>query len=233
MCVSLVDDIRNAISDLNNKRTLWRARASEVCSKELQATLKDVWGEFGDYQRNKIASVFRSSMGLFYDAYQPQMYKREYSLYNLLQLPTDERGLVDYNDTMDLINRENVHLDRHGGDSLFETVFMEGWHGGAKHIDPGKASVWGEHPNPGSAYYRTKGMVTYPGATQAKWHRYGKWGKQAFRSKAPYTMFDEALNDAEQGEIAAAFQDISQKHWDMLCERLQADLQAIRREIYG
>ena len=231
--MGLREEIEYMINDINSKRILWKQRASEAANRRFEATAKDVYREFGEFQRAKIANIFHEAIESFYAAYTPHVYKRTYSLYKLLEMSLDERGIVEYDSALDLVDREKMHLDRSGNNSLFDTVFLEGWHGGAKSISPQKESTWGEHPSTGTPYYRARGMVQYPDNPRPKMHRYGRWGRVAFRSKAPYEIFSEALDDAEENDLAQMFQEISQKNWDKLCENLQSDLTKIKREIYG
>jgi hypothetical protein len=150
-----------------------------------------------------------------------------------LDIRYDDKGLADYNTAMDMINKGNIHADRHGGDSLLETVFIEGWHGGARSSDAGKEDVWGSHPSPGVAHYRARGLVKYPDNPKPKMHRYGKWGRVAFRSESPYQMFADSLDSTESSEFANAWQEISSRNWERMCEDLNKKLNDISDEIYG
>ena len=226
-----MDDFTGIIAGINDmiaKSELWCERVQEAALRRSNEFLDKLWEEFGEYQRAKITSLFRSAVGRFYDAYEPQKYVRTHSLYNLLQLPTDDRGLVEYGDTMDLIDRSKIHRDRQGGDSLFDTVFMEGWHGGAKYISPDKEDAWGKHPEPGIPYWRKKG----------RGHRYGSWGRRAVRTAlssnatAPYWVFDEELDDSS-AELGNAFIAIDEKLWGETCDEINLEVSMISKEIYG
>lgn len=231
--MSLKDDISAMINDMDNKRALWKERAMNAAQTRFKSTADKVYQQFGEYQRQKITEIFNGAVSSFYRAYTPEVYHRTHSLYNLLHMPLDERRLVDYDQAINLIDREKIHRDRANGYSLFETVFMEGWHGGSKSISRDKERTWGTHPQPGTPYYRKPGNVTYPDSGVTKRHRYGKWGRVAFKSEAPYSIFEKELRSAEGGEIYKMFQDISSSNWDILCKNLQSDLTVIKKEIFG
>ena len=178
--------------------------------------------EFGTYQQGKIREIFDDAVTTFYNAYSPRSgYVRQNGLYDILEMSLDENGMVISNSSSysDLLNPNNMHPDRNGGNSLYQTVFMEGYHGGSKGISGSKASVWGEHPSPGVAYYRAPGKVKYPDGT-VKWHKYGKWGRPAARTTAPYTMFRDNMQIAEENEIFETFTKISQRHNDAAMKKI-------------
>lgn len=231
--MSIRDEVSAIINDIRARHSLWKSKVIAAAQNRVQKFTMDVYQEFGEYQREKITEIFNNAIAAFYNAYQPITYQRTHSLYNLLQLPLDDRGLVDFEDAMDLIDKTKIHPDRSGGTSLFDTVFLEGWHGGAKTISSDKSAVWGTHPNPGVPYYRTRGMVTYPDSGVTKSHRYGKWGGVAFRSQSPYQLFNTQLQIDDDGVMYETFHEIANRHWESTSQKIQDDVAAIGREIYG
>lgn len=231
--MSIRDEVSAMINDIRTKHALWKDRVITAAQNRVQKFTTDVYQEFGEYQREKISEIFNKAISTFYNAYQPTVYQRTHSLYDLLQLPIDDRGLVDFEDAMDLVDRTKIHPDRFGGSSLFDTVFLEGWHGGAKTFSPDKSAVWGTHPDSGVPYYRTRGNVTYPDTGITKRHRYGKWGKMAFRSQSPYQLFSTQLQIDDDGVMYEKFREIADRHWESASQKIQDDVNAIGREIYG
>lgn len=233
--MGVAEDLTRMLNDIYEKNAIWKARMRECCERRFSVAAENAYKEFGEYQRQKIESIFNAAINAFYNAYSPKVYERTGGLYNLLNMSMNEKGLVDYDSAIDLIDPNNMHPDRSGGDSLFETVFIQGWHGGARSIDSGKSAIWGTHPNTGDAYYRTRGLVTYPDTGVRKMHRFGKWGKIAYRSESPFQIFSSDLQaeESEGGEIHQKFMAICQKNWDDMCEKLQNDARSIKREVYG
>ena len=143
-----------------------------------------IYKEFGVYQAQKVKELFNQAVDAFYNDYAPHDYSRTYGLYDLLDIKYNSSGTVYMDsDNMyeDLYNPEGLSGHRAEGRTLYQTVFAEGYHGGAAGISSDKASVWGHHPSPGIPYYRRAGMVTYPDGTK-KMHRYGKWGNAAVKA---------------------------------------------------
>lgn len=228
-------DIDDVVDGAIKKLYTLAERTLELMNEEVDRAMDEANHEFGMYQQAKITGIFRGAVGTFYDAYTPKYYKdRKFGLYEILDLKTDDAGMVISNDPgyLDMFDPAKMHPDRSGGDSLFQTVFMEGYHGGAKNISGSKLDVWGSHPNPGTPYYRRPGKVTYSNGIK-KWHRYGRWGPAAIRTTAPYTMFAENLKVAEAGEIYDKFKEISDNHNSAAMEKVYQSIPKLQQEIYG
>lgn len=81
------------------------------------------------------------------DRVYPQSYHRQYSLYDILDVQTDESAMTiswDF-DPSPMEYRSGYN----GEDGLYDLVFREGWHGGAQSgpRHPGNGAAW-RHPNP-------------------------------------------------------------------------------------
>lgn len=209
------------------------------CEKALGALVKECekvpargYKEFGEYQQEKICDIFEDAIDEFYDAYDPAYYDRNYDMYDVLKLKTDEFGMVssDYPYT-DILDPTAMQGDRMGGVPLFSLVFLEGWHGGARSISSSKAAAWGTHPSPGTPRYRRPGR-TFNG--RGRWHKYGKWGDKAFQSEAPLWIFSDNLTVAESGEIYDMFKQIFQKHADNAVKKVaNEDIPKLFASIFG
>lgn len=216
----------NELYDVANK-------AMDIFKQETEKGAEKAYEEFGKYQKAYIQSKFNEYVSAFYSAYQPHKYKRTEGLYEVLSLETDEHGIVQYDSYDELFDETKMHPDRSGNDSLFDIVFKQGYHGGAPSIDSSKAEIWGEHPDPGTPYYRRGGYVKYPGSDKRKWHRYGRWGRRAVRTKAPYVMMYEWLSEAEGGEMFDAFKAMQEKHFNDAIPKVSAKISELMKTING
>ena len=229
-----ISKINKAFDDNHSKLHRQADRILELMNKETAVAVEAAYHEFGAYQQAKITEIFNNAVDIFYSSYKPKYYSRQHSLYDVLSLETDEHGMVvaQEPDYFNILDPSQIQPDRNGGSSLFQTVFIEGYHGGAKGISGSKSDVWGEHPDPGVPYYRRPGKVKYHDGTR-KWHRYGKWGRRAVRTTAPYTLFADALRAAKSGEIYETFDSIVHKHNDEAMKRVYQQIPRIQEEIYG
>lgn len=196
--IATLHRIANETLDVMNRET----------KKEGDLALK----EFGQYQVRKISDIFFDAVQEFYDAYEPSVYGRTYGLRDLLDIRTDSNGIAEYETAEDLINPSNMHTDR-SGNSLYEKVFMQGWHGGAE-SGP-------DHPSPGTPYYRAPVGIY--------WH----WSRPAIRTEPPFDIFQKALRVAESGEIRSEFETISNRHNDIAMANVQKAMEQISRKYYG
>lgn len=216
------------ISDFYAKCQLVGERILKLMDEETHKAVEEAYREFGDYQSQKIRQIFTDAVDRFYSAYHPMLYERTGSLYDVLNLRKNSEGMAIL---------DPPHFDRLFDPSamspfLYETVFKEGWHGGAKSIASGKADVWGAHPSPGTPYYRRGGWVKYPNSSKKKWHRYGKWGRVAKHSKAPYVMISDELQDTMGGEMFSVFKELVHKHNEDAMEIVRSRIPSIQAEVF-
>ncbi len=223
---ALIDSAKSRLHTLADK-TL------ELMGAETEAAMEEAYVEFGEYQKEEITKIFNRAVEEFYNAYTPTTYDRQNGLYDLLDIKTNDRGMVIANGPNydELYNPDRLDSHRSSADNLYQTVFQEGWHGGAKTIDDGKTDIWGRHPSPGVAYYRKPGWVKYPGNEKKEWHRYGKWGRRAVRTEAPYYMISRELRAIEGTEMFAKFKEISNKHNEAAMQRVNAKIPQLMEEI--
>lgn len=207
---------------MSNAESAFVASVQEAVNSLVRPALLDADKAYAVEQRELIKELFNESVTKFYNDYQPHgRNKRKGNtssktggLYDLLALddPTDG-GLFESfeDDYMDLYDKANMHSARKGasGESLFETVFIEGYHGGAKGIAPGKEEMWGRHPNPGIPYYRTYGYVK----AYRRRYKYGKWGRAAFKSESAYKQMITKM-DAVLPEMQKRFDEIEDEYFD-------------------
>lgn len=212
-----IDNFRNIIDEIEAKARLIKERAEAYAEKETKAAMKRADIEFGAYQQVRIREIFNTAVDSFYQSYSPSYYGRRNSLYDMLQLHTDDSGMVisglveatDATDYRGLFDK-TMPTDRKGG-SLFDIVFVEGWHGGAKSINAAAAATWGAHPSPGVPYYRRGGIVIGKNGKRF-YHKYGKWGRQTVRTESPYQKISMDLSSAERGELFEMFISIGDKY---------------------
>lgn len=155
-------------------------------TKESAEEFKEKYSSVGSMSANKRLDIFNSVIESFYNSYTPRFYDRNYSLYSIYD-PV-ENVFTPYNMT--------PYRDGYSGeDGLFQTVFMEGWHGGAKY---GDSTHWGDkilntpHPSPGTPYYRK------PATGKGK---YRVWGRMAekYGGTSPYDELRSRMPDAGDG----------------------------------
>ena len=114
-----------------------------------------------DTVEKKLKEFFEISVINFYSNYPNPKYVRRGSLYNLFRTRRDGNALIYWFEPSEFPSRTG-YTDE---DGLYTTVFLEGWHGGAKHD--------------GKILYRTP-IPTY---------KY--WGDEAVR--APYSPYDSFI----------------------------------------
>lgn len=210
--MSNLDAVESAISQLNAVLKKQADEALAIMNEEVSKEMATVNDEFGPQQNAIITRLFNEAIDQFYESYSPKQYTRRYDLYDLLAIHyNDDTGLVDYDDVADLIDSDRMPLDRRGNNTLFESVFLEGYHGGATDIYHDE-DIYGEHPSPGTPYWRS-GMLRYSkkkGATI--WVDNHRWLSAAYQSEAPLIIFAKKMQAAEKGEIYNEFKRISDEH---------------------
>ena len=244
-------EINNLVNEITDKLHRLADRTLQALNEETAKAMTEANKEFGLYQQQKIEQIFDEAVTRFYNDYLPSQYVRSGStselsggLYDVLNMPLDESGIVVYNKYEELLDGSKMSIQVNPSRraaiydidglrmALFEQTFMEGWHGGAKTISSRKSDKWGAHPAPGTPYYRAPGRIrTENGGS--KWHRWGKWGKRATRTTAPFTIFSKNLSAAEGAEIFEKFKEISQRHNDTAVQKVQSDIPKFKAEIYG
>ena len=128
-----------------------------------------------------IKPSFTEAINSFYASYSPE-YNRNFSLRNILDTTV---GTDDVR-----VGFEDAYLTtfRNGGNGLYDLVFKEGWHGGAK---SGKG-----HPHPGTPYWRSG-------------YAFMDWGRRAERAPiSPYEDFMIKVRDYYNTEGKRIFEEM-------------------------
>lgn len=235
--------------DFERKQQLILQKMREIVEEESKVLMDDVNAEYGAYEKEKITEVFQNAVTKFYNAYTPTLYEREGDtgsqtggLYDMLSIAIDDEGRVILKTLSDIIDKDAAPTDRKDH-SLYEKVFLGGWHGGAASISKRKEKKWGQHPSPntsytladgssltGTPYYRTAGWVTLSKG-QRVWHKWGAWGRKAERSTAPYKILKTDLQTALDGEMYQKLKEIGTKHnnafFKKASERIQESIKDI------
>ena len=148
--------------------------------KEASSIEKEIDEEIKNKYIKDLNAVIKGSIDKFYHSYKPKYYKRKYSLRDMYEILPKQGGFtIDFDPSY----TEKEH--RLDNDKLYDLVFMEGYHGGAPYIAPGKVEKWGKHPSPGTPYWRTP----YPDFTE--------WGMAAFKSKSPFEIVQDDIKAYE------------------------------------
>lgn len=142
----------------------------------------------------KIKKISNEAIAHYYNAYTPRMYKRKESLYDAVDygIRNGEDFYWEYG--ADLINVRH----RASNEYIFDVMFMEGWHGGAKN-GPG-------HPSPGTPYWKYP-----PTARNMYLEEYDEivyvtpwtfwYPSPAVKSEAPFNMIMNAWHSYINGDF--------------------------------
>lgn len=118
-----------------------------------------------------IKDICRTSIDMYYDAYTPNTYDRNESLYKAYKIKIQRDTLI-IRFSSDFIPK--VHrVDKVDPDYIYNMMFKEGWHGGALRYDLGVSTPYWRTPAPG--FY--------------------EWGDRAVKSKAPYDIIKERFHN--------------------------------------
>lgn len=153
--------------------------------KNSKAIVKQINSELDKVYEKDLNKIIKRAIDDFYHTYKPKYYNRQYSLKYMYKV-TSKDGFIDMDFSTDYWHGNH----RLGNEELFNLVFIEGWHGGARNIDSSKIEQWGEHPEEGVPYWRTP----HPNYTQ--------WGYRAKNDLSPMERIDKALKVYE-GKISS------------------------------
>ena len=180
-----------------------------------EKTMIKVRTEYSQYQEEAITKIFNDAVTSFYNAYTPHLYVREGDtesksggLYDVLEIQRDNDGNILYDSTHnidDILDGSKMHLGR-SGNSLYEKVFVSGWHGGAEGGE--------KHPHPGTPYYRK------PSPWYTTWD-YLSPG--AVRTTSPYRIIADRLSN-ENKRFDSEYQHILTKHNDELVKQITEEV---------
>ena len=235
-----IDDLDKMLEDIEKQEELFTQRIAQELSVITEKKIEEAYKDIGEYYHKEIAKIFKDAVTDFYEAYTPTSYKRRGDtntetggLYELLEIKSNSFGvplMSLYSSSFDgvedeVVNPMKMHPDRHGENSLYQTVFIEGWHGGAKGIAQSKVRKWGKHPDPGTPYYRKhvykKGVFV----------RFGAWGDRAEPSTPPSDLFILKLSSSA-GAIEKGMRELVYKRMNEVPEELTRRVPAISAEVY-
>ena len=148
-------------------------------AQKAQVAARRANSRYNEMELEMRKKIVKEAADHFYKDYPPKFYKESrrgslYQIFNVETTPDIDGGIEAYKGEFD----EDAMPYRNGNagkDGLYQTVFHEGWHGGAA-SGPG-------HPQYGTPYWRTP----YP--------KYNKWGSKA--AKAEISPFDEMILEDE------------------------------------
>jgi len=172
---------------------------SEAFRKIAYDSIREIIPQIGE----KYEEIFHWAVNEFYGDYSPEIYTRNYSLYDVVEINADEEDM-----TISYIGApENATPFRKGGGTVFELSFLEGYHGGAASgnytvmpqsdpDDSGFTVRYTPHPDPGTPYWRTP----HP------W--YTDWGRAAEWSIPPADVFMENKNNYLNTEMIRTFEQL-------------------------
>lgn len=183
-----VVDSPGIIGDELRKRA---ERIKQIIQTRYKKIIDESSDEYLEILSTNYKSMFNKAVRDFYHDYSPSLYKRNYSLYDLLQIEYGSDDVGMYMRTWyESDNITTYRKQSEGKDGLFNTVFLEGWHGGAK-SGPG-------HPDIGTPYWR------YPKPYYSTW-----FSKKAERAPvSPYDAFIEEKKKYKASYGSKTFQSI-------------------------
>jgi len=188
----------NADDYINKMKERAQEIADQVleCMNEATQRASDRYIELVD---ERIQECFRDAVAAFYDNYQPKYYDRNESLYDILDTElTGESYWISFHPE----NMTPYRTGYTGEDGLYQTVFKEGWHGGAAYGE--------DHPSPGVPHWRTpEGIYRY-------------WGRRAAKAAdSPFDDFKYRLQDYADGLAHEDFQRIWSEEKRLLEREIQ------------
>lgn len=129
---------------------------------------------------------FSQKVREFYDEYNPKFYTRRYGLYDVMEIKEGESK--NGKKTYSLVYNADSIPTRNGGDALLDTVFMEGYHGGAYSRKP---DIFMN--TVGTPHYR--GPLPTKGVSSWIW-----WTNAAVQTEAPIDKWHERLTEISNSD---------------------------------
>lgn len=215
MSATTVHGADEAVAAMDQFVDEWVEEDIKLIKNVSAVALKKADKEISAYQKAEIQRVYDVAIKRFYEDYRPHVYKRTESLYDLIEIRAfDDTNEVewDYDPTKMVSTRRGMSG---GKEYLFDTVFGQGWHGGADKIAPWKVARYKAHPSPGVPYYRTppKGK-----------RRYTKWTKHPAEraAKSPYEMAQAMIQELDEpgGKFWTEYERLADYYIDKAIEKL-------------
>ena len=161
--------------------------------KEADAIEAKIDAKIVERYTNDLNKIIKKAINEFYGSYTPKYYKRKYSLKYMYNIKSGKNQI-----TIDCDPKYTFAKHRLGNEEIYDLVFRSGYHGGAWGIAEEKIPMWGEHPDPGTPYYRTPAIGWVDEETGEEHRRFEFWAYRAKSSKSPLERIQEGVAEYEK-----------------------------------
>ncbi len=186
----------------------WINKLQKKAADAVGAAIKEAYARYFILAEEKIKTIFYTAVDHFYSSqFKPNLYERRFSMKDVLNTKTTKDSLSVSFDPSRMTYRSGYG----GEDGLYDLVFREGWHGGAKrgfgHPDANSSSG----PNSNTAdiwlqpYWQSDGTPhwRYPAPY------YTFWGRQAEREDiSPLQEIRRSWADYEENQMQGDFSEL-------------------------
>lgn len=169
--------------------------------KNSQAIADSINRQIAPILYKKAKSICMEAVDAYYASYSPHLYNRTESLYDAYDI-----GIRNGTELVFLVGADLMSgSHRVSNEYIYNTMFEEGWHGGAKSGDG--------HPNPGTPYWRTPSSprnMYFEEIDEVLYvHSWALWYKSpAPKSESPFDTIVSQWNGYLDGEFAGIKADI-------------------------
>lgn len=190
MKITVTDNVDEVMSDISNWfDSEFSSNLVKKVESAAKSALKKVDKEIAAFQKIEIEKAYKEAIKKFYEGYEPWLYKRTYSLYDLLVIENAGGESNEVSWGYDSDKMVSTRHDQPGGrEYLYDIVFVKGWHGGADKISQKFAPKYGYHPNPGTPHYRV------PDWFFTNW----AWYPAARHESSPKEMVEKAIEEMDK-----------------------------------
>lgn len=160
--------------------------------EDIRKDVADAGRKLASVVREKAMQIMREVIDAYYADYIPTYYhpRGRKNLYRLMETGVTDNGEVEI--WFDPDRMTPYRSGYTGEDGLYQTVFREGWHGGAK-TGPG-------HPSPGAALGPAAAVYRTP------YKIYTFWGRTAYRmATPPLALIQEKIEEYNQNGMVDDF----------------------------
>lgn len=170
-------------SELSKFYNDWMDKLQKKAEEAVGEAIKNAYARYFILAEEKIKSIFHTAVDHFYSSqFEPNRYQRRFSMKEILNTRVSKDSLAVSFDPSKMTYRSGYD----GEDGLYDLVFREGWHGGAKKGP--------EHPEEGVPHWR------YPDPL------YKYWGREAEREDvSPLQEIRRSWSDYEENEMQKDF----------------------------
>lgn len=170
---SYFKELKDAINEIQTdiKSGVFVTKVSEIMMPEIKEDLD---------------KIIKNHIMIFYDQYPPIYYRRKRGLLDSYKITYDQSVLTMDFDSDFIPN----HYNNVSTGYIFDTVFMEGYHGGAKNGP--------NHPSPKVPYWRTPSPFSQ--AAKSGIPAYSLWGRPAIQTESPNKLVDKGIKEYSDSE---------------------------------